>query len=234
MRWFLTVLVFDVGMVLSPLRVVAAPAHLLIAWSVAKGASGTTRLEEPSSESGVRRTVPSYTYDPAVVPTSGPENLFMGARSEARDGYDRTSDLSQRRQPGAERAICTGRTATTAAEAAPNAYSVAFEARLTEQGIGTYASHFVEANEQLLKAMADPETANALKATLGADFEGSIVSSTGGVRGVSPAGWTWHHVPDQPGVLQLVPGVQHAPGSARQPLLHPGGVGGMSIWGSLF
>jgi hypothetical protein len=28
------------------------------------------------------------------------------------------------------------------------------------------------------------------------------VSSSGGVRGVSPSGWTWHHVPEQPGVLQ--------------------------------
>jgi hypothetical protein len=118
-----------------------------------------------------------------------------------------------------------------AAEAAPSAYSVAFEARLTPQGIGTYGSHFAEANEQLLKAMADPETANALRSTLVADFEGSIVSSSGSGRGVSPEGWTWHHA-SEPGVLQLVPDFQHAPGSAWQPLLHPGGVGGMSIWGA--
>ncbi len=121
-----------------------------------------------------------------------------------------------------------------ATEGVPGAYSVAFEAKLTPQGIGTYGSHFVDANEQLLKAMADPETANALRSTLGENFEGSIVSSSGTVRGVSPSGWTWHHVPDQPGVVQLVLGFQHGPGSAWQPMLHPGGVGGMSIWGSLF
>jgi RHS repeat-associated protein len=120
------------------------------------------------------------------------------------------------------------------AQSAPRAYSVAFEASLTEQGVGTYGSHFADANEQLLKAMADPETANALRSTLGTDFEGSIVSQSGAVRGVSPSEWSWHHVPDQPGLLQLVPRFQHAPGSAWQGLLHPGGVGGMSIWGSLF
>jgi len=121
--------------------------------------------------------------------------------------------------------------AFNAAEAEPSAYSVAFEAKLTPQGIGTYGSHFAEANEQLLKAMADPETANALRSTLGADFEGAIVSPSGSVRGVSPEGWTWHHA-SEPGVLQLVPDFQHAPGSAWQPLLHPGGAGGMSIWGA--
>ena len=119
-------------------------------------------------------------------------------------------------------------------KAAARAYSVAFEATLSERGVGTYAAHFAEANEQLLKAVADPELAAALRQTLGANFEGSIVSANGRVLGSSPAGWTWHHVADRPGALQLVPMGQHAPGSAWQALLHPGGLGGMSIWGHRF
>ncbi len=93
---------------------------------------------------------------------------------------------------------------------APRAYSVAFEARLTQRGIGEYAAHFAEANEQLLQAMADAETASTLKATLGADFEGSIVSSCGEGRGVSPSGWSWHPVKGEPGLLQRLPRTEHA------------------------
>jgi len=121
-----------------------------------------------------------------------------------------------------------------AANRVPSAYSVAFEARLTARGVGKYGAHFAEANQQLLKSMADPDLAAALRQTLGANFEGSILSSSGRVLGSSPAGWTWHHVVDQPGVLHLVPRAQHAPGSAWQWLLHPGGEGGMTLWGSKY
>jgi hypothetical protein len=122
----------------------------------------------------------------------------------------------------------------SAASGVPRAYSVAFEARLTARGVGKYGAHFAEANQQLLKSMADPDLAAALRQTLGATFEGSILSPSGRVLGSSPAGWTWHHVVDQPGVLQLVPRAQHAPGSAWQSLLHPGGEGGMTLWGSQY
>jgi hypothetical protein len=47
----------------------------------------------------------------------------------------------------------------------------------------------------------------------------------------SPAGWTWHHVSDRPGVMQLVPRGQHQ-GSAWQSLLHEGQEGGFNKWGS--
>ncbi|WP_420878175.1 HNH endonuclease [Sorangium cellulosum] len=60
------------------------------------------------------------------------------------------------------------------------------------------------------------------------------MSPAGRVLGRSPAGWTWHHVPGRPGVLQLVPIEQHASGSSWQHLLHPNGQGGMSEWGHLY
>ncbi|MFS8070577.1 MAG: HNH endonuclease [Byssovorax sp.] len=81
--------------------------------------------------------------------------------------------------------------------------------------------------------MSDPELATALRKTLGANFESTILSPSGRVLGASPAGWTWHHAVE-PGVLQLVPRSQHVTGSAWQSLLHPGGAGGMVLWGSRY
>ena len=55
-----------------------------------------------------------------------------------------------------------------------------------------------------------------------------------GPRSISrgpPTDWTWHHA-TEPGVMQLVPRIQHtAPGDLQQ-LFHPGGFGGYSIWGT--
>ena len=39
------------------------------------------------------------------------------------------------------------------------------------------------------------------------------------------------HAVDRPGVMQLVPEVQHNSGSIFQPVLHPGGSGGYADWG---
>ena len=47
----------------------------------------------------------------------------------------------------------------------------------------------------------------------------------------SPANWSWHHVPNQPGTLQLVPRAQHQ-GGPWQPLLHPNQTGGFKLWGA--
>jgi hypothetical protein len=58
--------------------------------------------------------------------------------------------------------------------------------------------------------------------------------ASGAARGVSPSGWSWHHVPKQPGRMQLVPLRQHELGSAFQPLLHPGGRGDFAEWGKEF
>jgi hypothetical protein len=55
----------------------------------------------------------------------------------------------------------------------------------------------------------------------------------GAVRGVSPTstGWSWHHVPGRPGVMQLVPFSQHKSGTPYQYLLHPDRGGGYQEWG---
>ncbi|WP_438037271.1 HNH endonuclease [Sorangium sp. So ce204] len=59
-------------------------------------------------------------------------------------------------------------------------------------------------------------------------------SASGAARGLSPSGWTWHHVPERPGVVQLVPRAQHTAGSGYYELMHPEGRGGFFLWGKEF
>ena len=116
----------------------------------------------------------------------------------------------------------------------PRAYSVAFEAKIEPTGFGSRPAHFGAANEALLRGMAqDPGLAAGIRSLI-PDFETSTLTPSGRVLGVSPPGWTWHHVPGRPGVLQLVPRIQHTNGSLFQPLLHPNGIGGFAEWGSKF
>jgi len=121
----------------------------------------------------------------------------------------------------AESAIC--KVATGAV------YSVAFEARLSSSSYPglSRGAHFQEANEALLKAMEkDASFANGIR-DIGINLQRT---PTGLAPRVSPSGWTWHHAME-PGVMQLVPRNQHAPGSIFQGAFHPGGVGGYSTWG---
>jgi len=115
--------------------------------------------------------------------------------------------------------------------ASPNAYSVAFETTIPKQGIGTRPAHFAAANSSLRAAIqASPELAQAMQ-KLGIEVP---VSSGGGVKSISPNGWTWHHVPDQPGVMQLVPRSQHTTASPFYYVLHPDGRGGFFFWGQAY
>ncbi|MDR7212727.1 HNH endonuclease [Flavobacterium piscis] len=107
-------------------------------------------------------------------------------------------------------------------------YSVAFETKLASNlypGKGYY-SHFKAANTSLSNAMGDGAFANSMS-KLGISIPRS---STGSILGKSPANWVWHHDVGA-GVMQLVPKAQHTTGSLFWNTLHPGGVGGMSIWG---
>lgn len=104
-----------------------------------------------------------------------------------------------------------------------NAYSVAFETTIAKAGIGTRASHFTDANKSLAAAMkSDSGFAKSME---------SLSVQVPARLGQSPAGWSWHHVPNQPGVMQLVPRSQHQ-GGPWQPLLHPDRVGGFKLWGN--
>ena len=93
-------------------------------------------------------------------------------------------------------------------------------------------NHFRQGNRQVHEMMqADPKIA----ARIEAQFPGVTSHVTPGPRGgfadTSPPGLTWHHHPDKPGVLELVPRPQHQAGGPVQGSLHPGGTGGRENWG---
>ena len=115
----------------------------------------------------------------------------------------------------------------------PAAYSVGYEATLDPKDFGRSREvHFNRANMALDQAFKnDP----AFRAQMEQEMPGvgAAVSSAGGR--VEPDGWTWHHAPSsvaqgRSGVMQLVPTVQHTPGTAFYRLMHPDGFGGYSEW----
>jgi RHS repeat-associated protein len=127
----------------------------------------------------------------------------------------------------ARAAVSIGRPATS-----PN-YSVIQRMELRPNTFtASDANHFRQGNRQLHEMLsADPQ----LAARVEAQYPGTMQHVTPGPRGgfadTSPPGLTWHHHPDQPGVLELVPRNQHqAPGVVQQSL-HPGGTGGRQNWG---
>ncbi|WP_431045626.1 polymorphic toxin-type HINT domain-containing protein [Roseateles sp. L2-2] len=105
--------------------------------------------------------------------------------------------------------------------AKPGAHSVVFETTIAKTGAGTRDAHKALANRDLAAAMSDKEFAGMLSSM--------NVKPIGGSG--TPGGFRWHHAPDRPGVMQLVPEVQHTSGSIFQDVLHPGGSGGFAQWG---
>jgi hypothetical protein len=112
-------------------------------------------------------------------------------------------------------------------------YSVGFEMQLDVGDFGRRREvHFNRANEALDNAIrSDPAFAARMEEMI--PGVGDMVSSVGGRT--KPAGWTWHHAEssttdDRLGVMQLVPELQHAPGSIFQGALHPNGAGGYAEW----
>ena len=112
-----------------------------------------------------------------------------------------------------------------------NAYSVAFRTKLPSSAYPgrSRAYHFQQANRQLIEAMdANPDLAARIEAMI-PNIRQQLVHPRSFSR-QPPTGWTWHHHADT-GVMELVPRVQHEAAGSIQDLLHPGGEGGMSIWG---
>ena len=121
---------------------------------------------------------------------------------------------------------------TTAKATSPtgDVYSVAYQMKLKATSYPGFSrgAHFQEANGSLLQMMeGDQQFAQSMQ-NLGISLQRT---PTGLAPRASPPGWTWHHA-QEPGVMQLVPRLQHARGSIFQGILHPGGEGGYSIWGA--
>jgi RHS repeat-associated protein len=118
-----------------------------------------------------------------------------------------------------------------------NAYSVAFETNLPKPlvPIGTREAHNQAANLALLNLMdVDPAFANQIRQVVsGVD---KLRGPLGGISYKPPANWTWNHALSQPGVMQLVPRVQHMGSSPTTWLMHsyPTGTGGFAQWGQQY
>ena len=108
-------------------------------------------------------------------------------------------------------------------------YSVAYETKLPNTlypGKSPYI-HFKNANTALADAMAsDAKFANSMR-QLGINVPRT---NAGTISGGKIPNWVWHHS-SEPGVMQLVPQIQHTNGSIFWFTLHPDYRGGMSIWG---
>jgi hypothetical protein len=114
-----------------------------------------------------------------------------------------------------------------------NAYSVGFRSRLPQASYPgrSRAHHYQEANRDLLKTLdQDPAFAARMEDMIPV-LRSQLRGAGGAVSRRPPEGWTWHHAAEE-GVMELVPRIQHrAPGHLRE-LLHPGGRGGFSTWGT--
>ncbi|HEX7906106.1 MAG TPA: RHS repeat-associated core domain-containing protein, partial [Chitinophagaceae bacterium] len=120
----------------------------------------------------------------------------------------------------------------TTAVADGSFYSVAYETKIASNLYPgkNYGIHFRAANQSLDAAVASDATFASSMSELG------IVvprTTTGAIGRTSPANWVWHH-DVRAGVMQLVPKAQHPniPGGIFWNTMHPGGRGGMSLWGN--
>ena len=112
-----------------------------------------------------------------------------------------------------------------------NAYSVSFRTKMIAPPIpkGTRFAHFSAANEALFRTMdADPWFAQSLR---------QMIPEIDTVRGTgeAPRNWVWNHLAAEPGVMELVPTVQHWAPNPLWSLFHPSrdgkNVGGFKLWG---
>jgi hypothetical protein len=174
------------------------------------------------------------------TPGSGTATILGGSSPRARTGW--MWDLTVTRDhdfyiQAATTTIlvhnCNGAADLVATNAGSGrAYSVAFRTELPESAYPglSRGAHFQMANRQLLQAMNDDAEFSSMMDELSPGIGTDLVGPGGGISRSSPAGWTWHHATDE-GVMELVPRVQHQAPGPIQDLLHPGGVGGYSIWG---
>jgi A nuclease of the HNH/ENDO VII superfamily with conserved WHH len=179
--------------------------------------SGGIMAIEATGIDAVLRTYKMFNPDRVPEPGAVPEES-SGAMGALKVGMAVTVVLLSRGE-----ALKSFRVAEEGALGSGRAYSVAFETTLDEAGVGTRAAHFKAANIALSESLSG-EAMEELGISVPRSNAGTIL-------GESPSDWTWHHVPDQPGVMQLVPRAMHR-GSIWQPLLHPGGIGGFKLWGA--
>jgi hypothetical protein len=113
-------------------------------------------------------------------------------------------------------------------------YSVSYETKLSKNMYPGRSdkAHFQDANKQLYQEMqANPQFSQMMERL----HPGITKGIQPGARGAFPRraptkDVTWHHGVN-PGQVQLVPRSHHTTPGPVQETLHPGGAGGMSLWG---
>ncbi|MCA9191115.1 MAG: HNH endonuclease [Planctomycetales bacterium] len=94
------------------------------------------------------------------------------------------------------------------------------------------AKQFRECNRQLLTVLeSNSYLANELEERFPGTRKFIEPGPRGGITDRPPPRLTWHHEPERPGVLQLIPRVQHQSKGSVQKNLHPNGRGGKCNWG---
>ena len=189
-----------------------APSQVLHAQMRGLTRRAAIRLNDPVASDAVRR---SYADDQISSQSAAGHHPALSAQFSLAPKNNRPKNSLQAPQ---------GRgTVLKPARKRASAYSVAFETKIAKKGIGTLESHFASANRNL--AAATEKDSGLAKIMNNLDIRKPDRIDR------SPANWSWHHVPNRPGILQLVPRIQHR-GSAWHHLFHKNQVGGFKIWGS--
>lgn len=187
-------------------------------------------VDTPSRAQAEIGAGPSVTAS-AVPREPGPASSTAAgnARADAAGSRDEPRDVSRYRT----RVAGAGPATKAPALGSGNAYSVGFRSRLPQSAYPgrSRAHHYQEANRDLAKAMDEDAAFAGRMEEMIPGLRSQLRSSGGGISRRPPEGWSWHHAADE-GVMQLVPRVQHRAPGRLQELLHPGGRGGFSTWGS--
>jgi hypothetical protein len=113
------VLLLIVGIVLSPLRAVAAMVPMLIAYDVAGPRTATTRVEVGPSLRSDRGSVSEYVYDDILGADGSTPSPPVAAGAGTIHAYDRALELTDRRE-AANGVLYAAAAATAAAKGGPS------------------------------------------------------------------------------------------------------------------
>lgn len=218
-----------------------------------KSTDTTTGKTDDSTTSAVWVNHDTDLYDLSIHTASGDQVIHTTANHRFYDHTTHSWVEAAKLRKGDQLTTDDGTTATVEGGTTPadstgvlvhnackTAYTVAYETTLDAADIPTdRPTHFRAANTKLLNdIMADDDFKQLMEQITGRpDLVRDLQARTGRVRSKPPKNWTWQHATKSQaqgriGVLQLVPRVEHTPGSPWWRVLHPlpGAAGGYSEW----
>ena len=170
----------------------------------------------------------------AIVGPKG-VNIAVNTTTKLATGITRIAKVSEATAAAAEGSSVIAETtaAVETVSASGAQYSVAFQTKIPSSlypsSTGAW-SHFKAANQALLDGIeSDACFANTMQ-DLGITANSIPRLASGAASGGKIPNFVWHHNL-KPGIMELVPQIQHTNGSIFWNTMHPAGKGGMSIWG---